>query len=389
MNPLIPHSRPTLPEPEAWEAIMARMVPGWVADGACTEAFEKSVADYLGCAGGVAVNSGTNALHLALVAAGVEPGSEVLIPAYCCAAILNAVHQAGANPVLVDAERGGFNLCPDDAARRLTPRTSAVVVAHLFGAPAPVERFRSLGVPIIEDCAQSLGARRDGIPIGGQGDFAITSFYATKVITTGHGGFAGAASPERADLLRDLVDYDNRDAWQPRFSYRISEMQAALGLSQIDQLPYFLHRRRQVADYYDVSLIYKGASGEGLRGRGMPLWSNGSPGGPARGGTREGEPPRNADPEEASAEAGRIFYRYVVRVTDADRFIAGLRELGVDAKRPVYRPLHHYVGGEYPHAEAAHREVVSLPIYPTLAGLDAERVVTSVLSVAARETRAG
>ncbi len=386
MNSMIPHSRPTLPAPDEWGGVMSGLAPGWVADGPCTTAFESAVAAYLGCARGVAVNSGTNALHLALAAAGVKAGTEVLIPAYCCAAVLNAVHQAGAQPVLVDAEPGGFNLCPRDALRRRTAQTRAVVVAHLFGEPAPVEAFRALEVPIIEDCAQSLGARRKGIYSGGLGDFAITSFFATKVITTGHGGFAGAASPERAAVLQDLVDYDNRDTWQPRFSYRISEMQAALGLSQIDQLPRFLHCRRQVADYYDVSLIQRGASREGLRGRGAPLRLTGRAEEAGPGGSEPAAAVHAAAPGEGETDRERIFYRYVLRLPDAERIITGLRELGVDAKRPVYRPLHHYLGGSYPHAEAAHREIVSLPIYPSLAMADAERVVAAVLKVAGEVT---
>src|SRR4051812_38798350 len=143
---------------------MGRMAPGWIADGPCGEAFAEAAATWLGAGyplagGGVAVNSGTSALHLALLAVGVRPGSEVLVPAYCCAALLNAVALAGAVPALVDAEPGGFNLSAADARRRLTWRSAAVVVAHMFGRPAPLAPFLELGIPVIEDCAQSLGAR--------------------------------------------------------------------------------------------------------------------------------------------------------------------------------------------------------------------------------------
>src|SRR5712692_660765 len=122
MHPSIPHSKPTLPSRKEWSEITARLAPGWIADGPCVEAFARQAAGWLGGVGGVAVNSGTSALHLALLAVGVRPGSEVLIPAYCCAALLNAVDLAGAIPVLVDAEPGGFNLCAEDARRRLTAR---------------------------------------------------------------------------------------------------------------------------------------------------------------------------------------------------------------------------------------------------------------------------
>src|SRR5690349_10020793 len=118
MHPSIPHSKPTLPSSDEWSDITTRLAPGWIANGPCVEAFAGEAAGWLGGAGGVAVNSGTSALHLALLAVGVQPGAEVLVPAYCCAALLNAVHLAGAQPVLVDAEPGGFNICPEDARRR-------------------------------------------------------------------------------------------------------------------------------------------------------------------------------------------------------------------------------------------------------------------------------
>ncbi len=338
---LIPHSRPTLPEGEEWEEVTARLAPGWAADGPCVARFEQEAAPWLGCRGGVAVSSGTNALHLALAAVGVGPGSEVLVPAYCCAALLNAVAQAGAEPVLVDTERGGVNLCPEDAARRLTGRTAAIVVAHMFGRPAPLAPFLELGPPVVEDCAQSLGAAEGEVRTGGRGAAGVGSFYATKVITTGHGGMAVSRDPEVLARLRDLVDYDNREEWRPRFSYRMGETAAALGLWQLERLPGFLRRRREVARRYDALLF--------------PWWD-----------------------APSGAAAGRIDYRYVVRVPDAAAAIPALRARGVDAKRPVYRPLHHYLGGDYPGAQAAHDQFLSLPLYPALSDEDAARVAEAV-----------
>jgi dTDP-4-amino-4,6-dideoxygalactose transaminase len=250
---------------------------------------------------------------------------------------------------LVDAEPGGFNLCPRDAARRRTPRTCAIVVAHLFGHPAPIEPFLALGVPVVEDCAQSIGASEGGRPCGGAGAVAIGSFYATKVITTGQGGLVASNDAELRARIRDWVEYDQREDWQPRWSCRMSELQAALGLWQLDRLAAMLIRRRELSDYYRDRM-------------------------------ETGERPLRLTPRHA----GEIAYRCIARVPDADAVLEWLNQRGVGARRPVHRPLHHYfpeLAHGYPHAEAAHREVVSLPLYPALTDAEAELVMDTFLAI--------
>jgi perosamine synthetase len=341
----VPHSRPFLPSSEGWIEVRDRLTPGWIADGPCGEQFAREAAGWLGGIGGVAVNSGTSALHLALLAVGVGPGAEVLVPAYCCAALLHAVQMTGATPMLVDAESGGFNPCPFDARRRRTHRSAAIVVAHMFGRAAPISPFLELGLPVIEDCAQSLGATDGRGLTGSRGAVAISSFYATKVITTGQGGLVATRDPAALATVRDLVQYDNRDDWRPRFNYNLSELQAALGLWQLERLPCFLKRRQALASYYDEQLLERGAD------------------------------------MGASGGEGGIWFRYTIRVKDAATVIVRLQQHGIDAKRPVYRPLHHYLGGSYPHAQAAHEEIVSLPLYPSLTDAEAERVMAAVRSL--------
>jgi perosamine synthetase len=343
---LIPHSRPTLPTAEQWPDLMKELVPGWVADGPLVRQFEHELAPWLGAKSGVAVNSGSNALQIALLGVGVRPGTEVLVPAYCCAALLNAIAATGASAVLVDSEPGGHNLSFEHARGLVGANTSAVVVVHMFGDPADTARFRELGIPVVEDCAQSLGARRGGAYTGARGHAAIGSFFATKVITTGHGGIATSPNSECVARMRDLVEYDNREAWEPRFSYGFTELQAALGLQQVRALDGFLLRRRAIADYYTGRFV--------ARHIGVP---------------------RHAEDVEP------IFYRYVLRARSADEALAALRETGVDAKRPVYRPLHHYLGGDYPRAQAAHEQIVSLPIYPELSPAQMTRVADAVLAL--------
>jgi len=336
---MIPHSKPTLPTEAEWAEVTGRLAPGWAADGPCVAAFAQDAAAWLGAVGGVAVNSGSSALHVALLALGATAGTEVLVPAYCCVALLNAVALAGAEPVLVDAEPGGFNMCPEDARRRVTPRTRAVIVAHMFGVAAALEPFLALGPPVIEDCAQSLGAWAGDSLAGSQGAVSIGSFYATKVITTGTGGLAASSDVERLAMLRNLTEYDNQEEWRLRLSYKMGELEAALGLWQIERLPGFLVRRAETAAYYDREL------------------------------DRQPMPPT------------AIAYRYTLRTPDADAALDALQALGIGAKRPVYRPLHHYLGGDYPHAQAAHDQIVSLPIYPSLTDSEAEQVVGAVRSL--------
>ena len=135
------------------------------------------------------VSSGTAALHLALAAMGVGPGDEVVVPSFVCSALLNAVTVTGASPVMAEIDPATLNLDPQDVERRLTLRTKAVVVPHMFGLPADLDRLLALGVPLVEDCAQAIGARYRGRPVGSHGKAAIFSFYATKVLATGEGAW--------------------------------------------------------------------------------------------------------------------------------------------------------------------------------------------------------
>jgi dTDP-4-amino-4,6-dideoxygalactose transaminase len=293
----------------------------------------------------VAVSSGTTALQLALMAVGVTAGKEVLVPAYACAALLSAVAASGGTAVLVDCEPGGFNLSVEDALRNRTSRTAAVVVAHLFGVPVPIEPFRCLGTPIVEDCAQCVGAREGGELTGSRGDAAMTSFYATKPLTTGQGGLVTGTDDVLA-RVDDLVEYDNRDDWKPRLSCRMGDQQAALGLWQLERYVSFLRRRQEIAAYYDERL------------------------------------PESAPVSRATQKSGSIAYRYIIRTRSATDAIETLRSLGVDAKRPVYRPLHHYTGGDLPEAQRCHDSLVSLPIYPTLTSSEVEKVAASAAALA-------
>ena len=325
------------------------MSSGNLAQGEKVRQFEESVAAYVGLRGGVATSSGTSALHLGLLALGVGAGDEVLLPSYTCVALLHAVRYVGAIPRIVDIEPEGYNLCPQESRQRLTSRVKAVIVPHMFGMPADLAPLVSLGIPLIEDCAQALGGTYGSWPVGSFGMITICSFYATKMITTGEGGMLLSDSDIVLRRARELRDYDERATLETRFNYKMTDLQAAFGLSQLSQLSKFLEIRRELASRYSSAL------------RNLPIML------PA------GKPERT-----------HAFYRYVIGVDDAPRMARRLSRRGVVCKAPVFRPLHAYLEqGGFPHSEAAMRTALSIPLYPSLR----EEEVDTVVSVVAEEVQ--
>lgn len=339
---LIPHSRPMVGAAEAAAAAEA-VASGMLAEGARTAAFEQALARRLGLSSAVAASSGTAALHLALSALGIGPGDEVIVPSFVCAALLHAVARCGATAVPADIDPVTLNLDPADARRRMSRRTRAVVAPHMFGLAADVEGLLALGVPVVEDCAQALGGTSRGRPLGALGAASVFSFYATKVITTGEGGMVASRSEELLDRVRQLKRYDGVDDPAPRFNYKLTEMQAAIGVVQLGRLQAFIDRRRGIAARYTAAF--------GVHPVGLPP----------------------VDPEH-------IFFRYVVDLrSDAERFLREARAAGVACERPVYRPLHRLLGRQgYPASETAFRQCVSIPIYPALMDTEIDRIIAVV-----------
>lgn len=257
----IPHSRPALGELES-AAVAAVMASGHIAQGPEVEKLEASMVRVLGIgadadsasAHAVALSSGTAALYVALRALGVGAGDEVLIPAYACASLNQAVRYAGAQPRYVDCDPVSLNPDPDDARRKLSKRTAACIVPHLFGLPADVDAFGALGPPIIEDCAQTLGVRLGDRLVGSFGDVAVCSFYATKLVAGGEGGMLLSRDKsliERARVLRDCEDPQG-DAGS--FNFKMSDLHAAIAHVQLERLGEFLQRRAEIAAAYRAAL---------------------------------------------------------------------------------------------------------------------------------------
>jgi perosamine synthetase len=342
-QPFIPHSRPTL-GPEEIQAVSNVISSGYVAEGARVQKFEQSFADYLNIGHAVATNSGTSALHLTLLALDVGPGDEVIIPSYVCCALLNAVNYTGATPVLADICPDTCNIDAADVKKRLSDRTRAIIVPHIFGLAADLNALLALGVPLIEDCAQALGSEYAQRPVGTFGIAAIYSFYATKVITTGEGGMVVSNSKDIADRIRDLKTYDQKDDYKIRFNYKMTDIQAALGLAQLERLDTIIRRRRSIAVKYTRA----------FKSLDLNL------------------PPQNS---------GHIFFRYVLGFnSDCLSFIQALANKGVGCDRPVYLPLHRQMKRKgCPVSEKAWKNSLSIPIYPSLTDEEGTRVIDAVL----------
>ena len=334
----IPHSRPFLDDDEI-RALQNVLTSGQIAQGSQVQEFEEELGSFHDLLPGVATSSGTTALHLALLALGVGPGDEVLLPSYVCSAPLHAVYHSGATPILVDVDSTNGNIDSEDLKRRLTSKSKAIIVVHLFGLPANVREISALGLPVIEDCAQALGAKLANRKVGTFGRVAVCSFYATKVITTGEGGMLLSSDPDLLARSRDLRDYDKKEDFKPRFNYKMTDLQAALGRSQLQKVESFLGQREEWAGVYSKELAA------------LPCTL----------------PP---------SQEGRIYYRYVISVQgNVSELIQKILNMGIEVARPIYRPLHRYFELEdYPGAEMAWKSHLSLPIYPSLTSGDVHRV---------------
>jgi perosamine synthetase len=324
--------------------------------GRHVEEFERAFAARCEAPHAVSTCSGTAALHLALAALDIGPGDEVVVPDLTFVATANAVAYTGARVVLADVERESWTLDPASLARVLGPRTRAVIAVHLYGVPPRLTELSRLarrsGAVLVEDAAEALGARWRGRPVGGVGALSTFSFYGNKVLTTGEGGMVLARSARldaRLRLLRDHGMSKKRRYWHERlaFNYRMSALQAALGLGQLERLDEMLERRARIVDGSREEL----AEVAGLR---------------------EPAPPPGATP---------VCWLYTVEVARwtgrrRDAAIAALRRRGIDS-RPVFVPMSRlpmYRSAPQPTAAAIAAGGISLPTHSRLGRADVREI---------------
>ncbi len=358
------------------DAVVAVLQSGWLTTGPRVREFEAAFAEYVGARHAMAVSSCTAALHLSLLAAGIGPGDEVVTTPLTFCATVNAIIHAGATPVLADVDRHTMNLSPDAAAAAITPRTAALLPVHFAGRPVDVHAFRALAsrhhLLVIEDAAHAVGASVDAVRVGVTADSSCFSFHATKNLTTGEGGMVTTDRSEWADRIRvSALHGMSRDGWtryaregtphydvvSAGYKYNMTDLQAALGLSQLTRFEALQARREVIWQRYD----------EGLAS--LPLL-------------------RPAAPEAGTVHARHL---YTVLVDPAlcgwrrDDLAQALRERGIGTSihfRALH--LHPYYAtygcapGMFPHAEHISACTLSLPLSSDMP-LDAvDRVVDAL-----------
>lgn len=337
---IIPHSRPTLDNEEV-RAVSAVVRSGYIAQGKKVRELEEKLARFIGVKGAVAVNSGTSALHLALKAMGIGKGDIVLLPSYVCSAPLNAVYQAGAEPVLCDIETDDFNISYESIRDKSAGKAKVVIVPHMFGSPADLDKIKESGIPVIEDCAQSVGAFYGKKRAGSIGRFSIFSFYANKMLAAGEGGALVSDDTDILAAARDLRDYDEKEDYKVRYNYKMSDVQAALAIVQLKKLPGFIRKRKAIAAKYNKA----------FKDLGIVL-------------------PRG--------EFDHIYYRYVVRVRgELEQILSLARKNGVNCAKPVFKPLHRYfeMRSGFRNTDEVYSNALSIPIYPSLKKAEEEKVI--------------
>lgn len=344
---VIPHSRPSITE-EDIKAVSSVLGTGQIAQGPVVSEFEQKFSSYIGKKSAAAVSSGTAALHLALIAMGVKGEDEIIIPSFVCTAVLNAVIQAGARPVVVDIDPRAYNISVDAAKDAISNRTRAMIVPHMFGYPAEIDKLSELGIPLIEDCAQSVGASFKGKKAGSFGIISVFSFYATKVLTTGEGGMVVSDLEDIIARVKELREYDKKKEYELRFNYKMTDFQAALGLSQLSLLEDLLDRRERIASRY-----FKEFQGCPFS---LPIRKEG----------RE-----------------HIYYRFVVKTSeDASPYLERLHQRRVMGQRPVFIPLHVCLGlAGFSRTMEAWQRTVSIPLFPSLTENEIEKIIAVVREI--------
>jgi len=334
------------------EAVIRVMRSGMIAQGPEVAAFEDEfslIVDGRRC---IAVNSGTTALHLGLLAAGIGLGDEVIVPSFTFAATGNSVSLSGATPVFVDIERDSFCIDPDAVEAAITERTAAIMPVHLYGHPAAMDRLRPVaerhGLALIEDAAQAHAASLDGVPVGAMGTVAAFSFYPTKNMTSGEGGMIVTDDPaiERtARLLRNQGMERRYENELVGFNARMTDIHAAIGRVQLGKLASWIAQRQANADYLDAK----------LSGVVVPPVAEG---------------------------AVHVYHQYTVRSERRDELMRQLAGNGVGSG--VYYPIPTHrlpsfdLDLDLPETARAAEEVLSLPVHPGLSHEDLATIADGV-----------
>ena len=362
---MIPLARPVLGEREE-QLVLEVLRSGQLSLGPRLAEFEQAFAARIGAAHASAVSSGTAGLHLALRAAGVSDGAEVVTSPFSFVASANAIVFERARPVFADIDPVTLNLDPAAAAAAVTDRTTALLPVHIFGYPADLPAFEALDLPIVEDACEALGAvHADGVAVGTRGHCAVFAFYANKQITTGEGGIVTTGSAD----LKEQIDSERNQGRAPDmgwldhdrlgFNYRLSDIACALGIAQLERLDDLLAGRARVAAGYREALA-------GLDDLTLPC--------PDAGGNVRG------------------WFVFVVQLphgVDRDATVCALNERGVQSKpylpaihlMSYYREAFGHREGEFPVCEDVAARSIALPFFPQMTEGEVAEVAEALTAV--------
>ena len=352
---------------------------GWLTMGPKTFEFEKEFAKYVGACHAIAVSTGTAALHLSLEAAGVRAGDEVLLPTTTFTATAEAVTYLGARPVLVDIDSVTMNIDTEDAARRITQKTKAIIPVHIGGQPCDMNEIDALAkihhLRVIEDAAHALPSEYQGKRVGQISEFTCFSFYATKTLTTGEGGMITTDNPEAAERMRLMRLHGiERDAWkryrgdgswfyevlEAGFKYNLTDIQSAIGLVHLAKCDAMRQAREAIARRYSDAFS---------RCEDLVI-------------------------QTVREDRSTSWHLYILRLRldrlnkDRDNFIEALHRRGVACSvhfiplhlQPYYQRAWGYQPGDFPNAEREYLSCLSLPIYPGMTETEINHVISTVLN---------
>jgi len=363
----IPYGRQSIDEPDV-QAVVEVLKGDWLTTGPAVERFEKAFANAIGAKHAVAVSNGTAALHAAYHAAGIGPGDAVIVPAMTFAATANAAVFCGATPVFCDVCEDNLLIDPAAAAAKVTAKTKAIAAVDYAGHPCDYDALQKLadahGLTLIADACHAPGGAYKGRPVGSLADLSTFSFHPVKHMTTGEGGMITTDDAEAAGAMRRFRNHgitsdhrsrEKQGTWfyemvELGYNYRISDIQCALGLSQLAKLSGWVARRRQIAARYDAAFAE------------MP----------------------GVEPLGRRPDVEHAYHLYVVRVAgDRKAAFEALRADGIGVNvhyvpvhlHPFYRERFAAAPGDCPVAEAAYEKILSLPMFPAMTDKQVQRVI--------------
>ena len=365
------------------DEVVASLTTAWLGTGPKVAIFERRVAEYMGVRHAVAVNSCTAGLHLACVALGLQSGDEVIVPAMTFCATANAVIHAGATPVLVDVEPDTFNIDIDDVRRKVTGRTKAIIPVHFAGRPCDMPELlrvvRDHDLQMIEDCAHAIEAKYDGQRVGSFGTIGVLSFYSTKNVVTGEGGMVLTNSADIAARIKVMALHGmSADAWkrfsddgykhydvvEVGFKYNMMDLQAAIGMHQIERVESYWDKRLRIWNRYSEALAD------------LPVTL----------------------PAPVGSQIRHALHLFTLLVDhrrtgiSRDDFIMAMHRLNIGTGvhyrpipvHPVYQERYGWRPEDFPNANTIGETTVSLPLSARLSHADVEDVIASVRSVLGR-----